>query len=651
MPMRRVMFETSHEQRLAGPRRHLDAAEETLCNSEHRLREILGTAPVAFISLDSEGLILDWNAEAELIFGWSGPEALGHKLAELILPQPTHGALERDLNELRRQPDSQQLTRHLKVTAVHRDGHEVYADLTISRLSAGDSHLFDVFVTDITAQQQADRDRRYAEEQLAHQALHDPLTGLPNRTLLFDRVGHALALAERHATLAAVICIDIDNFKLVNETLGHDAGDELLIQVVRRLEDMLRAADTLARFGRDTLARVGGDELVVLCEVLASEQDALSIAERILSTLSEPFEIADQRLFITVSIGIALTTTSVTANALVRDADTAMYRAKERGGSRYELFDSDTRARLLDRVQRVGELRGAIGTDELCVYFQPIVSVVDGRPIGAEALVRWQHPTKGLLAAGEFIPLAEQGGLITPLGCWVLRQAAAQLAQWDAGTGPGAPLSVFVNVSARQLAEPGFIDLVEEVIEENSIDPSRLILEITESTLIEDADERVETLAQLQERGVFLALDDFGTGYSSLATLKRLPVHFLKLDRSFVSGLGHTVTDPQIAAAVIEMARAMKLSVIAEGVETEEQLESLRQLGCRFAQGYYFARPMPASELSVHLHGPTAPDNRPTNGTKLTQNGREVGVLRGSRQGRDPLRQGPERRIPSARGS
>ena len=587
-----------HEQR-----RGLDAAEQTLCKSEHRLREILGTAPVAFTSLDEEGLILDWNAEAEAIFGWPAAEAMGHKLAELILPRPTHRALEHELSDLLCMAGPDRVSRQIQVSALHQAGHEVYADLTISRLRAGESHLFDVFITDVSAERQADQSRRYAEQQLAYQALHDPLTGLPNRALLLDRVGHALALANRHRTLAAVICLDIDDFKLVNESLGHDGGDELLVQVVRRLGDTLRACDSIARFGRDTIARVGGDELVVLCESLSKEQDALVIAERISTALSERFDVGDQRIFITASLGIALTTTSVTAGALVRDADTAMYRAKERGGNRYELFDSETRARLLDRVHKLNELRDAIADDQLCLYYQPIVAANDGHLIGAEALARWPHPTRGLLPAGEFIPLAEESGLINPLGCWVLWEATAQLARWNAAVGPEAQISVFANLSARQLDQPGFIELVEEVVERNSIDPSRLILEITESTLLEESDERLTVLSQLQGRGVSLALDDFGTGYSSLASLKRLPVHFLKLDQSFVSGLGQTITDPQIAAAVIEMARALNMDVIAEGVETREQLACLRDLGCTLAQGYHLGRPMPADELLALLQG------------------------------------------------
>jgi diguanylate cyclase (GGDEF)-like protein/PAS domain S-box-containing protein len=583
------------------PLRGVSAAEEALCMSEQRLREILETAPVAFMSTDAEGLIVDWNAEAELLFGWSRSEALGRTLAQAILPHPVRGAYEHELAELLETDDSKPASRHPELTVVGKDGREFPVDMTISRVPAGDSNLFRLYARDISAERRADEGRRYAEEQLVYQALHDPLTGLPNRTLLFDRVGRALALADRHGSIAAVLYADIDNFTLVNNSFGHQVGDELLVHVARRLQDVLRGGGAAALLNGDTLARVDGDEFVVLCESLASERDAIGIAERINATVAEPFAIAGERLFVTLSIGIALTSASASPGSLIRDADAATHRAKERGGARYELFDPETRARMLNRIRKENELRDAIEHEQLRLFYQPIVSVLDGGIVGAEALLRWDHPQHGLLPPSEFIPLAEETGLIVPFGRWVLQQAWAQLARWHATLGFGSPLHVSVNVSARQLVDEELVRLVTELLKQNPLQPSQLVLEVTESILLNDTDTRVAVLRHLQALGLRLALDDFGTGYSSLGYLRRLPFNVLKLDRSFISGLDQTTTDPQIAAAVIEMARALRMTVVAEGVETHEQLDCLRRLGCHFAQGYHFAAPMPAEMLSLLL--------------------------------------------------
>lgn len=593
----------------AQPGRDRNAAESSLLYSEQRLHEILEAAPVAFISVDADGLVVDWNCQAELIFGWRRADALGRNLALMLLPPLIRPAYEHELDDLlARGPDQERSTR-IEVSAVHKDGHEFPLDMTVSRISAGDSNLFHVFGRDLSAQKEADDERRYAEERLAHQALHDPLTGLPNRSLLLDRITHALTLVRRHGSTAALLCADIDNFKLVNDSLGHQAGDELLVQVARRVQGALRTADTMARSGHDTLARVGGDEFVFLCESLADEHSAIKIAERIADTLREPFAVADERLFVTLSLGIALAHPGATPGSLIRDADAAMHLAKERGGARYELADAETRLRVLNRLRRETELREAIEREQLRVFYQPIVSVQDESVIGAEALLRWEHPDLGLVPPAEFIPLAEETDLIIPFGRWVLEQATAQLARWHASP-LSAPLRVSVNVSARQLADDHLVRLIPQLLERNQLEPSQLILEITESVLLEDTDERVAVLQKLQALGLRLALDDFGTGYSSLAYLRRLPFDLLKLDRSFVSGLGETAADPQIAAAVIEMARALGMVVVGEGVETNEQLACLRRLGCQFAQGYYFAKPLPAEDPSFVLQ------HRSLNGSK-----------------------------------
>ena len=450
-------------------------------------------------------------------------------------------------------------------------------------------------------------ERRRAEEQLAHQATHDSLTGLPNRALLLDRLGHALAAIDRDGGTVATLLVNLDHFKLVNDSLGHRMGDELLVAVGSRLEEVLRGAGTVGHAG-NSVAHLGGDEFVVVCEGLTRERDAVRVAERLADALRPPFAVGREPVFASASIGIALSSGEGTPEAQLRDAAAAMVRAKERGRARYELFDEAMRARVVNRLHRENELRRAIHEDELRLYYQPIVSVADRRIVGAEALVRWDHPERGVLAPAEFIELAEEGGLILPLGRWVLEEACRQIASWGSRWGDSHPLRVSINVSARQLAQHQFADLVEQAVHRAHADPARLGLEITETVLMEDGDAPVATLQALKRLGVALALDDFGTGYSSLSYLQRLPFDTLKLDRSFVAPLGQSGGERNIATAVVEMAHALDMKVVAEGVEDEEQLQILDDLGCDLAQGYRLARPMPAGEMTSLLEAAAAGD-------------------------------------------
>ena len=444
-------------------------------------------------------------------------------------------------------------------------------------------------------------ERRRAEQQLAHQAIHDALTGLPNRTLLRDRVGHALERSRRDSSTVAVLFADLDSFKAVNESLGHPMGDQLLVQVAARMGDTLRSEDTKARLGSETLSCWGGDEFVVLCEDLDSDLDAIRMTERITAALAPPFAVEDSELRITASIGIAVTTAGgSTRDALIRDADAAMHRAKERGGDCYELFDQELRTRVLDRLHTERELGRAIERDELRLFYQPIVSVADGRVAGVEALIRWQHPERGLLSPAEFIPLAEESGLIVRVGTWVLEEACHQSARWHETHPDWPPLRVAVNLSARQLTDE-LPTIVSGALLRSGAHPHRLTLELTETLLMETGHFATDILAALRELGVEIALDDFGTGYSSLSYLQRFPLDVLKLDRSFISGLGTEPSAAKIVAATIDMARALGMSVVAEGVETAQQLHYLRDLACHFAQGYHLARPQPPEAIAILL--------------------------------------------------
>jgi diguanylate cyclase (GGDEF)-like protein len=444
-------------------------------------------------------------------------------------------------------------------------------------------------------------ERRSIEQALAHQAMHDDLTGLPNRTLLLDRLGHGLAVASRQHAMVAVLFVDIDNFKLINDTLGHHLGDELLKLVAERLRDSVRVSDTAARLGADLVARLGGDEFVLAAEGISDYEGATQIASRVASRLSEPFTLGGEQLVVTASIGIAMSHDQSTPESLIRDADAAMYQAKARGRARYELFDDAMRSRLIDRLAREKDLRRALEGDELELYFQPILSVPKRLVIGAEGLVRWHHPTRGLLPAGEFIPLAEDAGLISRIDEWVVREACRQLTEWQiAGvTRPG--LTVSINISARQLENGGFADRLAAAIDETGVDSQALGLEITESVLIENSDSPIAILDALRRLGPRLILDDFGTGYSSLSYLQRLPFDVIKLDRSFVTDIATPGRDRDIVSALIRLATVLELDVVAEGIETEEQFTCLKELGCQFGQGYHLARPMPASDFRQFL--------------------------------------------------
>jgi predicted signal transduction protein with EAL and GGDEF domain len=449
-------------------------------------------------------------------------------------------------------------------------------------------------------------ERIQAQEQIAHQATHDSLTGLANRLLFRDRLELALARAKRHGSFAALLFLDLDRFKDVNDTLGHSAGDKLLKAVAGRLQEGLRANDSLARFGDEefTLARFGGDEFVVLCEDLASEDGAVRIAERVKNALSRPFLLEGTEHPVTASIGIVLASgADRDAESLLRNADIAMYRAKQRGPGNWEIFDEALRNRALDRVATERALRHAIDSGELRLHYQPIVTLPDATMHAVEALVRWQHPERGLLAPAEFIPVAEKSALILQIGAWTLREACEQASRWRELFGERAPLPISVNVSARQLAQAELPEIVAQVLADTGVNAADLAIEVTETALIEDSDVAAASLEMLRSLGVQILLDDFGTGYSSMSHLRRFPIDALKIDRSFVMHLGVEEDDCAIVRAIAAMAAALSLGVVAEGVETAEQAAEAHALGCGSAQGYYFARPAPAAAIEA-LIGP-----------------------------------------------
>jgi diguanylate cyclase (GGDEF)-like protein len=436
-------------------------------------------------------------------------------------------------------------------------------------------------------------ERKRSEVELAHQALHDPLTELPNRALFSDRLSVALDRARRTGAPVAVLFLDVDNFKHINDSLGHQAGDQLLTVLAERFRDMLRPMDTVARFG--------GDEFTFLFEELESEREAILIAERISQSAREPLTLGDEgETTAQVSIGISIVTDpSVTPDSVIRDADVAMYRAKELGGDRFELYDETARVRASRRLDLENALRRAVEHSELRVHYQPRVSLSgETGLIGFEALVRWEHPERGLIPAEEFVALAEDTGLIVPIGEWVLEQALAHIARWRQSR-PGVTISV--NLSARQLESPGLAAHLDAAVRAIGADPGVLCLEVTEDAVEHNPDLAARTLTALSAIGVKLALDDFGTGHSSVAGLRDLPLDSVNIDRSFVSSLGDDPNDSAVVGALVELGHALGLSVVAEGVETDEQLARVRDLGCDGAQGYLFSRPLPVDGVHALL--------------------------------------------------
>jgi diguanylate cyclase len=439
-------------------------------------------------------------------------------------------------------------------------------------------------------------ERAQAEARMQYLAFHDILTGLINRTLFTDRLGHALdRMARGDAANAALLALDLDHFKLVNDTLGHTAGDHLLVAVGDRLRSTVRPADTVAR--------LGGDEFAILCEGIATADEAMAVARRVLGSLVPPFAVAGHEVFVHASAGLVVVgSNNVAAERLLTDVDIALYASKERGRGRLELFTDDMRTHLNGAHVTSTDLHHAVERDELRLVYQPVVDLRTGDVSGVEALIRWAHPQRGMLSPADFLVEAEATGLIIPIGAWVLTTALHDLSMWRTST--GRDVGVAVNLSASQLADTGLVELVIATLRDTLTDASALCVEITETALLRDVDRAAKDLDALRRLGVHVAIDDFGIGYSSLDYLRRLPVDILKIDRTFVSGVGRSEQSTAIVATLTSMASSLRMTVVAEGVESAPQLAALRHLGCGLAQGYHLSKPLPADEVPGMLAQP-----------------------------------------------
>jgi diguanylate cyclase (GGDEF)-like protein/PAS domain S-box-containing protein len=570
-----------------------ERSQVSLRASERRFRTLIEKSSDAVMVAALDGTVIYESNTVERVLGFRAGARVGENGFAFVHPDDlpmTHAVFD----AVREAPGNAEA---VELRGLHADGTWRWLEVHLRNLSAEPD------VGGIVANYRDITERHVLEGKLAHQAFHDALTGLPNRSLFLDRVGHALENRDRNGgRTVAVLFIDLDDFKTVNDALGHGAGDALLGEIADRLRDCTSPGDTCARFG--------GDEFGVLLEGIEGRADAERVAARILRAAQVPMVVEGNPVTIGASIGIAVGDDDTSADHLIRNADLAMYRAKHSGKARHEVFQHDMHEAVIERLALETELRRATGRGELVNHYQPIVDMRTGRVVGAEALIRWLHPERGLLSPAVFVPVAEETGLITDIGRAVLEQACQDATTWSAAG--GAPY-VSVNLSTRQLQDIEVVDLVAEALATSGLDPARLTLEITESVLIDNPSAAAATLGQLKALGVSVALDDFGTGYSSLSYLARFPVDILKIDKTFVDALGDGAPGNEVAlvTAIIEMSRALDLRIIAEGVESASQADHLCRLGCEIAQGFHFARPMAQADLLARLDGgPARPGAR-----------------------------------------
>jgi diguanylate cyclase (GGDEF)-like protein/PAS domain S-box-containing protein len=550
---------------------------------ERRFRSLVQNSTDVVALLDAGGIVTYVSSSIERVSGHDSTEVIGMSILDFIHPEDLDGARSH-ISEVSAPGGLSTFEFRMK----NARGEWRWVEGSVSNL------LHDPDVEALVINCRDVTERKALENQLVHQAFHDPLTKLANRALFRDRVHHALSHQRRNRAPLAVMFMDLDDFKTVNDSLGHEAGDKLLVEVARRLQSTLRTSDTAAR--------LGGDEFGLLVEILSHPEDTAKVAERVIESLREPFEVSGRQLSVHASVGIAIAGLGdEDTDQLLRNADVAMYRAKSHGKGRYELYETAMHAAVLERLELKADLGDAIAKQQFLLHYQPIVALDQERIVGVEALLRWEHPRKGIVSPAQFIPLAEDTGLIVPIGRWVLFEACRQARSWQSRRGASSALFVAVNLSAKQLEYPNLVEEVQACLTETGLASRDLTLEITESMLMRDIEGALIKLGKLKETGIKLAVDDFGTGYSSLSYLQRFPIDRLKIDKSFVDGVALGDHESTLARAVIRLGDSLHLRTVAEGIESADQVNSLIRMGCEFGQGYYFGKPLPAEDIESLL--------------------------------------------------
>jgi diguanylate cyclase (GGDEF)-like protein/PAS domain S-box-containing protein len=561
---------------------------------ERRLDLLLQDAPLAVVEWDADFRIVEWNLAAERIFGYARPAALGGCVLDLFPDGESRRVARERWGELLL---GRRNSRHTSEN-IRSDGRVIFCEWHCAALEDGQGRIVGgaAMAQDVTH-------RKRAEARLLQQALHDSLTGLPNRSLFRERLERRIRRPSSPVDRRfAVIFLDLDRFKVINDSLGHMVGDKLLVELSRRLESCLRSTDTVTRIGEHTIARLGGDEFTILLEDVSDEASAARVAERIQDALREPFVLDGNRVYTSASIGVALAgRDAAAADDLLRDADIAMYEAKAQGKARHVVFDARMRARAMARLGVENALRRAVDAGEFILHYQPIVDRTNGRVRAAEALIRWRQPELGLLTPDEFLPIAEETGLIHPIGDWVVGEAFRQMRAWRSDLRDRAPDRVSVNLSGKQFHQTDIVAKIESALAAASLPASCVSLEITETEIMLDARPAVAALESLDAMGVDVCIDDFGTGYSSLSHLRRLPASTLKIDRSFVASLESNSDSFEIVRAIVNLAGNLDKEVVAEGVETAEQFRRLAELDCRLFQGKILHAAMPPAAMTEVL--------------------------------------------------
>ncbi len=571
-------------------------AERALIESEGKLHTVIETALDAVVQMNAKGIITGWNNQAEKIFGWTHEEAVGRPLGETIIPPQYRKAHLQGLEHYLASGEGNILNSRVELLGLHRDGHEFPIELSITTTNTGGAYEFNSFIRDITKQKES-------EELIWNQANFDTLTSLPNRHMFHDRLAQDIKKAHRAGLKTALLFIDLDKFKEVNDTLGHSMGDILLKEAARRISGCVRETDTVAR--------LGGDEFTVILAELDDTGSVERVAENILQSLVKPFQLGEEIAYVSASIGITLhPNDALEAEDLLKNADQAMYAAKNGGRNRFSYFTQSMQQAAQGRLRLTNELRGALGAGQFTVYYQPIVNLATGRINKAEALIRWQHPELGLVSPAQFIPLAEETGLIVEIGDWIFRESMRQLKLWRPLCSDGFQISVNVSPVQFGSAIGGSHRAWFAYLQELGLPEQSMVIEITEGLLL-DADSGVTgKLLEFRDAGIQAAIDDFGTGYSSLSYLKKFDIDYLKIDQSFVRDLVSDPDDMALSEAIIVMAHKLGLKVIAEGVETEAQRKLLAEAGCDYAQGYLFSRPLPAEKFEELLKGQQPENHR-----------------------------------------